>query len=815
MKKSIIIDRPRINKLLDGIYDVPLYIISATMGYGKTISIKNFINKSSDDCIWVSMYQGLLSSHYFDNIFHQIKTIDVNLYNKFKKVSSKIDDISMMSVINVLERHKFNKEIILVFDDFHTIEDNIMLEFVKRVTRLEIDKFHIVITTRDTELKSFSDILTHCEIITSNQLKFTLDEVEKLSEKFDVKLDTMSKNNILEYSDGMASVVFLLIKGLKNEVEIDKNYSVNLLIKNTMFDTLEIRDKNILLNLCFLGNFTADEAIFITADEKCGKRLYQLSEKIPFIQHTRDSFILHSVFADFLIGQAYIEDINIKENYLLAGKYHIQIDDYVNAFKYYDLAGDIERLFIDKSEKSSIGLINFPKFICDIVEKCDSEMYVKYPFSFLDIGSMLFLGESISNKELGAKIMLTMHEMAKQNMFGKLNDMVLAETYVMNIFIVFNDAKKIVQNIYSAKDTFGDNNSTIITKHSPITFGSPSFLYMYYNETGKYKWICDYMIEHIVHFPKFTGGCGEGSELVAKAEYLLEIGSVKNAELVAYRAIHKTRTYEQIGLEICASFVILKVNLLYGNLKEIENMLYSLEILVSKSQNKSYEITLDMVKAYVYSIIGLESKIPKWLFDFDNIDNEYRTIGIGFINIVRSKILLCKEDYNLLEIETHITEESFNDFNNQLGIIHNNIHKAIIDIKTKGKAEGESSLYKALKYSKKDNIIAPYIENTNHILDTLKDVAINHESDKYIQDVLIKCKQHNKNIKALSNKNLLSKSEIRVLKVLMKGSRNDVAKELNISINTVQTHIRRIYLKLDVKTKQKAIERAKSLNIIK
>ena len=48
-----ILNRKRINKILSQIFEVPIFFISASMGYGKTTSVKNFLEKNKEiQTIW-------------------------------------------------------------------------------------------------------------------------------------------------------------------------------------------------------------------------------------------------------------------------------------------------------------------------------------------------------------------------------------------------------------------------------------------------------------------------------------------------------------------------------------------------------------------------------------------------------------------------------------------------------------------------------------------------------------------------------------------------------------------------------------------
>ena len=61
----------------------------------------------------------------------------------------------------------------------------------------------------------------------------------------------------------------------------------------------------------------------------------------------------------------------------------------------------------------------------------------------------------------------------------------------------------------------------------------------------------------------------------------------------------------------------------------------------------------------------------------------------------------------------------------------------------------------------------------------------------------------------------ISKRELDVLNLMATGLSNDeIAAKLFVSLNTVKTHSSNIFMKLDVKRRTQAVEKAKRLNII-
>jgi LuxR family maltose regulon positive regulatory protein len=67
----------------------------------------------------------------------------------------------------------------------------------------------------------------------------------------------------------------------------------------------------------------------------------------------------------------------------------------------------------------------------------------------------------------------------------------------------------------------------------------------------------------------------------------------------------------------------------------------------------------------------------------------------------------------------------------------------------------------------------------------------------------------------LSQPEELSPSELRVLRYLPTNlTRPEIARELYVSVNTVNTHIRKIYSKLDARDRSSAVRRARELRLL-
>ena len=87
-----ILSRERINKLLAGILEYPLFIVAAPMGYGKTTAVREFLKHKRINPIWVSLIASDGSTVYFwDRLTTQIAQYNKQLGEQLKSLSFPTD----------------------------------------------------------------------------------------------------------------------------------------------------------------------------------------------------------------------------------------------------------------------------------------------------------------------------------------------------------------------------------------------------------------------------------------------------------------------------------------------------------------------------------------------------------------------------------------------------------------------------------------------------------------------------------------------------------------------------------------------------
>ena len=85
-----------------------------------------------------------------------------------------------------------------------------------------------------------------------------------------------------------------------------------------------------------------------------------------------------------------------------------------------------------------------------------------------------------------------------------------------------------------------------------------------------------------------------------------------------------------------------------------------------------------------------------------------------------------------------------------------------------------------------------------------------------LHNVLLEGKSHSNGVTSINDylDEALSHRELEVLEELMKGKSNkDISETLCISVNTVTTHLKKIYAKLEVGNRTQAVKKASAIGL--
>ena len=128
-------------------------------------------------------------------------------------------------------------------------------------------------------------------------------------------------------------------------------------------------------------------------------------------------------------------------------------------------------------------------------------------------------------------------------------------------------------------------------------------------------------------------------------------------------------------------------------------------------------------------------------------------------------------------------------------------------------------LIDALEHAAPENLVMFFIHNIGEIEDLLtvifkKPAFIEKIPPQFIENIKIAIEKHHKALN-MSRIEVLSIREIEIVKYIANNlSNQEIADKLFISLNTVKTHLKNIFLKLEVDSRLKAVSKAKDIGLI-
>lgn len=825
----------RIERELSHLFEYPLTIVSATMGYGKTTSARTYLSRKRNiQTVWVS----LLGSDGDEIVFwHKISSaifgFNPEIGKWLDRMGFPFDVREVAKVIELLWKLNEGKTKVIVIDDYHLIEQSQALNhFIELIAEEEIPNLHVVLLSRTRPPLNHINLLSKglCYYVDTNKLSFTLQEVQDYFTYMGFSdLPTKEIKRIYLYTRGWISAIYLILLGLKQDQPITEVTNISLLVRDNLYSTLELHVQQVLLDLSIFDSFTLKQAEKVLKNPEASKIIRQLVEKNAFIEFDRQEkgYKFHNVLLDFLKQEVTDTDRDMRTVCHRAGQWYLDQGDSLTAFDYYHRAGRMEELldYLNCAEKMKIGYLVGVELLQDIFKDLELELYIKYPFPMMRIALSFFNSGEPTAVGQCLKIIsvLESYYSEAEHIPSELRHKILGEIEIINIFLDVNDTHKMVDRSLNADKLLGGNVSYLVLRNSEFTFGLPHFLYTYYRQAGQLKETLDCIEKGFP--PKVFDGCGTGCEYVALAEYALETGEVKTAEFYAQKAIYKAKTMQQTGIVLCANFTLMRLQLLQGNFSAAkallvetrEQWLMNPQHEISLQNSVVYNLTMSMCEGYLYSCLNSPELIPQWLQTGDISSRPLMLKGMGFPYIIYVKAILLNESWGELEILCESCESKYLVYHNQLGILHNAIYNAVAKYNLYGMDEGSKVLLGALNEANLDGILLPFAENAMFILPMLYELRYKKECEPAYLDKLIGlCEQYSENLKAESNLISLTQRERQVIGLVAQGLTNrQIAEQLFLSIASIKKHLESIYSKLGVNNKVSAIQRAYKEKLIK
>lgn len=815
MKRSRILNRKRLFTELSAIYDFPLTIVEAPMGFGKTTAVKSFFVSEGFKPQWITFRNSENSSAVFWDAFTcGIGKTDEAAGIALKSLGLPADASGLDKTLSILNTLPIQNKVVFVMDDYHLSQNLRLNKFILQLAHEEIANLHMVIITRDTTDFDFVELLSKglCYVISRQTLKFTENEIRDYCRMMTGEITPPGLVEICEYTGGWISFIYIILLGMEQGIPVGMSGTIDELIDKAMFKSYTSEIQDFLFRLSIMDEFTTAQAEYVTGKENTADTLKKLSRKNAFVFYDEANKIysIHHILLDFLRMKQRFSDAELKGLYGRLGDWYLGKEDFPNAYACLYRAGQSERILFHLNEPNNIrDKVPYFEGEDELFNCIAQEQLFQYPLAYLQHIFVSLISEKKNPVLSWAERLdgLQQYYEGTDGIREEYRNRIMAEILAVRIFTMFNHVEEMVTAFKKIVGLLKGQQSYIAFPNNVYTFGSPHYLYLYFREKGSFKRVTDLLSES-VEYAKFSNGCGEGSDSLSLAEYALETGSWESIVINSTKAILKAKTKNQTSIIICAKFCLIRLRIFQGKISEALELLEQLEQDIENTRYPAYYTTVAICKGYIYSCLSQPEKIPFWLQTGDMTTATLYYQGFGFHYLVYGKSLMTAGKYAELEVQTEIFQKQFALYSNQLGFIHNSIFKAVAKYHLNGLDRGTAILEEEIFKAQMDDIVMPFIEAAIYILKMLEVIAEKYPDNDYIQRILSSCRQYERNVKSVSYvAAVLSQREIDVLSLAARSlTRKEIAARLFISEGTVKTHFKNIYGKLEASGKVEAIK---------
>ncbi|MCL2295281.1 MAG: LuxR C-terminal-related transcriptional regulator [Spirochaetes bacterium] len=837
------LERPRINRLFTEAVRHPLVVVCAGTGYGKTSAVADFAQEYKTATIWIQLSErDNAGGRFWENYTYSLAQINV----PFAKAAGKLGfpdtrdkKNKYMSLVHDLAEIKRR---VIVFDDFHFIENPSIIHFIEECVSHNMPGTSIVIISRSTPSINIASLVSKDRIfnISENDLRFTENELAQYFQKLNIPLQADCLHGIMQDTEGWVFAINLIARsyqkapGYEGYLRNAMKTSIFRLMETEIWDGVSVRLQNFLVRLSLIGHLSF-ELIDLLA-ENDDSLIAELEKQSAYVR--RDSYInaylIHHLLLEFLSErQELLSAEEKRKTYLIAGDWCSKNYFKIDALSYYEKAGSYSSIVSIFFALPAQIPADIAQYAIKIFERAPSEVFDTVEFlAIMHLRCYMCLGLWQKSLELAEYYEAKFIKLPKNSLFRKRT--------LGGLYYCWGFLRLLV--------SLTDDN-----------FDFDLYFEKYYNcllgptDPSKYAnrcpgaWICGVGTPKKGAIEKFIGALTRASNFIslcfnnietgeselAKGELKFYQGDLREAEKFIALAFSLAAKHKQFEFAHRALLYTLRISFAQGDFENAEMALKETKNQLDENEYTHRYINYDISLAWYYYALDLPENVPAWLKEnFSSYDHAAFTENFG--NQLKARFCYMTRNFSplLAYIQEMKQRESF-----LFGRIEMLAMEACVHYKLKDKKKAFAALLEAYKAAEPNDIVMPFIElgkdmrtltsaaakeggaavaaapniagteinphlNLRHTASAIPKAwleKINRKAATYAKrqaHVVTEYKQ----VKHITDNIALSTRETEILLDLSHGlSRAEIAENHNLSINTVKMVINMIYSKAGAK----------------
>ncbi len=800
--------RQPLKQALNRVWDFPLTVVVAPMGYGKTTAVKEFLRGCDAKVLWQTVVDES-ESGFWRGFCRLLKKLDPGCADRLAELGVPSNSIYMGAALEIVEDVAFAPKTVIVFDDYHLLSSPNIDQFIELLVKMAPPALHIIIVSRAAFGENTTELALkgYCHIIDKSDFELNGDEIIAYYKQCGVRLRPHDAAALYAYTEGWISALYLSLLNYVREGLVERQASLTDLIEKAVYRQYPAEVKEFLLTICVFDNFSWAQAKAMWPEENVEAMVSYLMNHNAFIKYDKYSktYRMHNIFTAFLREKLSRQGQERRRAVLrAAGCWYEGSGDYINAMDAYYQAGDFDGLLaaLEKAKGHTISTEHKEKII-RYFEECPVDIKKARPWACLVYTIYLFVFNEIELFEAEcAKIRDFIEQFAGDD---NTRTQLAGELELLCSFSRYNSIAGMTEKLQKAASLL-KGPSKFLDRRALWTFGSPSVLYLFYRESGQLEKETADFVAAMPRYCHLTGGHGSGAEFVMQAERYFFISDFENAELVMNKALYIARNQEQMAIEMSALFLQVRLDILNGNPSSAKALLQQTREEIKRRKQYRYIHTLELCEGFVYAYLGQAGKIPAWIAKGDPKDSSLYFPAYAFFNIVYGKTLLIGGQYRKLLGQAGQFLEVAGTLPNLLGLVYTHIYVATAHNRLQHRHEALAALKRAVDLAAPDGLIMPFVENGEDIAAIFGELGKDSRYAAFVAKVKKVYAPFAKKLAAMRAMEEacegavnLTARELEIAELVAAGlSNRAIAQKLVIEEATVKKALQNIYAKLGI-----------------
>lgn len=816
-KKVDFFKRNRIHVLMQKAIQHSVVMITAGRGYGKTQSLKGFLDQTSYRHIWLTMTQfDQDTNHFWDTFLIAIKSFSEVFYSNIQEYGFPKTVNQFNSFIRQFTSVLYNGErLVFVIDNYDKVNNYIIDEFFKQIIDLELENLCLILVTSDkTGLGMSALIKNELYTINNKDLAFRFDEIDHFFKSYGRHLSSKQLHEIEKLTGGWP-IALSVLKNTKDLFSSSLAEYLSVLDEffEESFSTYPFEIQKLFIQLSFISTFTIDIIRMLGEFEPI--LLFNILKKNMFIHYDLESkqYSFWRLYRDFLHKKdTYFNDearlILLKH----AGEMHLstgRINEAITCFLQYGDYNKVLETIADYVKQHITIKLDMASFFLNTLNIISNHQIEDiFLFKFIKAKILINNMSLIPAQQLLLELSNELHP-------GKM----LSDVYWLLGKIAWMDFNDSFLDYFekSHKAYPPPKNREELYIGNIVMFRISNF------EPGAVEHAKKLMKESIPFWKARFGNSSMVDLFFAETYYYTY--QLEAARSYATKAAQAAFQFQHHDILCSANRVIALICLNEGDYEGFTKY-FSFNIRYIETLNLNYLNDFQECARGVLHFVNKNlDKVDVEGADDLIIDKNMAPLFAGGHRPILFDHLLKLGRYEYLITFLEETEKEFIDLKRQINLIEAYTTQAVAYFNLGDTENAFKSFHKAYDMTYHNNIITPFINHAGAILPLLEALPIEGEFDTYwIKKLYYHASVFQKRIANIyqnsftqqSNSSaVLTKREKEVLKDLSTGlTREEISATRYITVSTVKTIITSIYNKLGAVNRADAIRIALKQNLL-